>query len=372
MKHFQFLLCFFLLTACQSDEIDLGLAKEYFPSSQLLKDGVVNKYYIHYQAADSRDISTHVVYRSYQAKSNVLYYNYYEPDFSLNIKKEFVFRDNQMLCLNELRFQEGIDRDTLKVTYANSVVKDWAAPKSESKKTVDYAWGKRTWHIFQEKKIDTLVLEKPATIFLGHQDVSTFWKGDTTKVRQSYKEIHVKDLGLFYQEISNEKGRNWMELVEQIPLDEFKKQAKHGLHRVAYIDPEKSLDKAKAFELCKVNNRIYDYYNGQQILHYKGGKKAIWKIVNQALDKQQLFNESGYLTFRFIVNCKGEAGRYVLEQADLDFQEKEFNKATITHFYQILQTAKDWVPTIIRGQEVDAYFYLTFKLKDGELIEILP
>ena len=167
-------------------------------------------------------------------------------------------------------------------------------------------------------------------------------------------------------------GKNWTELVEQIPIEQFQKMANHGRHRLAYIDPEKTMDEATDFKIC--NERIADYYN-HDIGHFpilKGGKNAMQKLLNTQLDKTKLFKESGYLTFRFVVNCEGVAGRFITEQTDLDFQGKTFNPETVSHLYEIVKNIKDWRTTMIRKEARDAYAYITFKLNDGEIIELLP
>ncbi len=72
------------------------------------------------------------------------------------------------------------------------------------------------------------------------------------------------------------------------------------------------------------------------------------------------------------MNCKGEAGRFVTEQADLDFQPKEFNPATVAHCCELLKGLKDWDATHINKETIDAVFYFTFKLRSGVLKDILP
>jgi hypothetical protein len=173
--------------------------------------------------------------------------------------------------------------------------------------------------------------------------------------------------------MSYERGTTRLELIEQIPFKEFQQRANHGVKRVGYIDPRSVLDQGSDFKLCDKQVKVADYYNGQdKRAQYVGGKKAIWELVNQHLDKSKLFNESGYLTLRFIVNCEGEAGWFTMEEADLDFQPKRFHTETIQHFFEILYQHPNWKPCIIREEARDAYTYITFKLKDGEIIEILP
>jgi len=359
-----------LLNACQTSKFDLGIANDYFPNNKFLKEGIVNKYYVHQKKHDSPDISTHIEYESYQIKNNKLVCQRYNPAYNLIKTKEFSFKDNQMILLNETQYWR---KDTFVAHINKPVEKDWAAQSSNSEKVIYYYNGSKSEiQSQQERNVDTVFLNKPSKQLEGKVSEIVYDGTDTFKTNQHFKNIYTKNLGLSYGESSDSIEINWMELVEQMPLKMFNRLARHGLQRVAYINPDKKLDKDNAFEICKENSHIYDYYYGREVIRYKGGKKALWSIVNQHLKSENLFNESGYLTFRFVVNCKGEKGRIITEEADLNYKRKTFNTATTSHFYNILKEMKDWTPPKRRDKNINAYFYLTFKLKDGELIELLP
>ncbi len=371
MKNTFSLLIIYLLIcySCESPSTDLGIATNYLPSETLLQKGIVNKYYVHRQATDDKDISTHIEYRSYQLVGDKLIHNYYDPDFKLSVRKEFQFDNNQMILSHEERYWR---QDTLTVRIIKSKEINWENQTGESQKIIQHSWGTREYQSKQISNQDTSVLNNSAKIFKDRVKVIGITETDTFPYNYQVKSIFVKDIGLYSQIVQDSLSRHWKELVEQIPLEEFQKQASHGRHRIAYIDSTATIDKKDSFQLCGIHQYIYDYYNGRQLIHYKGGKKAIWSTIKNHLDKEKLFKESGYLTFRFVVNCKGEKGRIITEQADLDFQKKTFNKETVHHFYTILQEINDWIPTKIREENVDAYFYLTFKLEDGMLVELLP
>ena len=369
MKNLLFLLLPLLFLACQSQELPFGIAADYLPKSDLITQGIVNKYYIHYKKKDSHDTATDIRYDSYQLTDNKLVQHFYNPASELQIRKAFSFDNNQMRLVKEQRYYRN---DTFTVDIAKQVIIDWQQPISSSEKMIQFDWGFRKWETQQQSIKDTTVLNKPAKIFTGLLNYTQLYQGDTVRNEGIYKEIYVQDLGLFSWALEDKESYSSMELIEQIPLADFQKKAKHNRKRIAYINPEETLDKGTSFKPCGKNNYIYDYYNGQGDYHYKGGKKEIWKIIKAQLDTEKLFKESGYLTFRFVVNCEGKAGYFITEQAGLDFQKKAFNPKTVQHLYEITTTLTDWNPTQIRKEAVDAYFYLTFKLKDGELIDLLP
>jgi hypothetical protein len=136
---------------------------------------------------------------------------------------------------------------------------------------------------------------------------------------------------------------------------------------IGYIDPKTALGD-KNFKTCK--NEIYEYYNSEPDGGYKHGKKALRDSVLRKYSVS--INESGYLTFRFVVNCEGKAGRYIVIQNDLDFEPKEFAEELTSHLFTITQDLKEWRPVILENEPRDYYMYITYKLLDGKIIEILP
>lgn len=373
MKKKLFLFLFFvaaLFVSCVTKTANFGIATTYLPPSSWLNVGIANKYYIHHKKNDSYDTSTNIEYRTFQMPdAKQLIQQHYNPAFQLISTKKFSFENDQMVLKQE---RQIFRKDTLNSIITKPIYKDWSKPNVQFEKSLIFEWGSRTWTKNQLAIKDTTVLNKPAKIFENQLTYQQIYQADTTLINQQIKEVYGQDLGLFYAEIIADNSTTIIELVEQIPLTDFHKMSKHDRHRVAYIDTTKILDVGTTFQPCGINNYIYDYYNGQKEYHYKGGKKEIWRTIRQNLNEEKLFKESGYLNFRFVVNCKGTAGYFVTEQADLDFQKKQFHQATIQHFFEIVNMLKEWNPTEIRKEKVDAYFYLTFKLEHGELIEILP
>lgn len=144
-------------------------------------------------------------------------------------------------------------------------------------------------------------------------------------------------------------------------------EQKKYTHDIGYIDPDKALG-SKDFKTCK--DEIYEYYNSEPDGGYKYGKKALRDSVQRKY--QASISESGYLTFRFVVNCQGKAGRYLVIENDLDFKPKKFNAELVSQFFSITQELKEWRPVVLENESRDYYMYITYKLLDGKIIEILP
>jgi len=142
---------------------------------------------------------------------------------------------------------------------------------------------------------------------------------------------------------------------------------KKYIHDIGYIDPSISLGD-KDFETCK--GVIFEYYNSEPDGGYKYGKKALRDTVLKKYSESG--KESGYLTFRFVVNCHGEAGRYIVIANNLNLEPKMFNQDLVLHLFDITQELKEWRPVVLGNESRDYYMYITYKILDGKIIEILP
>lgn len=161
------------------------------------------------------------------------------------------------------------------------------------------------------------------------------------------------------------------ELTELMSIDAYYRLKNHTLHRVGWIDTTQVMDKHNKFSTCYHFSEINDYYNDDRA-SFKGRKGALRALLKEKLDKDKLKDESGYLTYRFVINCKGKAGWFTTEEADLKYDRKKFNSECRNHLFDILYEVSEWKSLSISGNAKDAYVYITFKLKDGEIIEILP
>ncbi|MEM8568704.1 MAG: hypothetical protein AAGF85_19765 [Bacteroidota bacterium] len=126
------------------------------------------------------------------------------------------------------------------------------------------------------------------------------------------------------------------------------------------------------FRICGRENRIVQYYGlGEKT--YKGEK---WAIEHRFIEKYQapnLSGQTGLIRIRFIVNCEGESGRFRLIGMDSDYKAKSFDPKITDQLMDITKSLDGW-KTFNRksGTPLEYYQYLIFKIKDGQLKEILP
>jgi len=137
--------------------------------------------------------------------------------------------------------------------------------------------------------------------------------------------------------------------------------------RVAYIDPEKAL-LSEDFETC--SDYIFDYYNPERATYSKE-KNGLRKFILTHY-KNKNYNDSGYLNIRFVINCNGETGRYIIHENDLDLEPKPFNKDLVNQLFDLTVQLKEWNPNVIRGKKRDSYMYISYRIENGEITQIIP
>lgn len=125
------------------------------------------------------------------------------------------------------------------------------------------------------------------------------------------------------------------------------------------------------FKLC-FDKYVFQYFNDSNGLQYKGEKIVLDKTYFDNYKNQNLVGETGLIRIRFIVNCKGETDRFRILEMDENYKEKKFNEKITNQLLQISKNLSGCNPKIIQNRNVDYYQYLIFKIKDGNLIEIMP
>lgn len=90
--------------------------------------------------------------------------------------------------------------------------------------------------------------------------------------------------------------------------------------------------------------------------------------------KNQRYTGSGYVTFRFVVDCAGyRLPKTQVLQTDANYQATHFRKELIDELYAYLQTLKDWRTVSTSNGLLANYFtYLTFKISNGKVVAVIP
>ncbi|HAA15038.1 MAG TPA: hypothetical protein DCE41_26420 [Cytophagales bacterium] len=125
------------------------------------------------------------------------------------------------------------------------------------------------------------------------------------------------------------------------------------------------------FEICD-SLRTQQYYAISSD-RFEGEKYAVVKYFEENYDPAPFLGQSGFLTIRFVVNCKGETGRYrVYSEVDMDMNPQVFDPALAARLLALTKGLEGWKLGQRNNLTYDYYQYLLFKLEDGNLTEILP
>ena len=140
---------------------------------------------------------------------------------------------------------------------------------------------------------------------------------------------------------------------------------KHDSH---YIDPDKSLLNTD-FKICN-ENYIAQYYNTSE-LPYPDGKNGFRNYINSNYINRN-YSDSGYLNIRFIINCEGKSGRFVIHENNLDLEPKTFNEDLKNQLFNLTSQIKEWKPMYLYEENRDSYMYVSYRIEHGEISEIIP
>ncbi|WP_155995179.1 hypothetical protein [Tenacibaculum ovolyticum] len=140
-------------------------------------------------------------------------------------------------------------------------------------------------------------------------------------------------------------------------------------HNVGEIKYDKSINKL-TFKVCN-EKRIFEYYSVST--SYQKGRKQMRKDLLNILNKEnlKLENKTGYITFRFVINCKGESGWYRVNSTTEDYKEAVFKKTEINKLKGAILKLKNWkVGRLKNNKKVDSYYQINFKIKEGVIEDI--
>ncbi|MEM9546267.1 MAG: hypothetical protein AAGA77_09840 [Bacteroidota bacterium] len=370
-----FTICTLLLFSCSktSDKLPSGL--QYFPTIDLLENGLVFKYYQH-QGKIGTPLKTNINYQKVRLTVDTLIYEEFDAAFQRKNTTKMLIDQNKWITLEEATFDHRFVEDVLVKKYPYEIVAnvhtDWINDTAFLEKVVVFEGSGSRIKNIQTGSKDSITGNGKCKVHLGERIFYSIQDDEEKEAsRFSIERRYEEGLGLVQSILSNDEYIYDSQLDEIMSVAEFERRSNHGTQRVAYIDTLMTIDDHTEFQPCFLPQKINDYYNDRRA-GFKGGKGRLRAILKDKLDPSKLQGQSGYLTFRFVVNCEGEAGWFVTEEAGLDYIKKKFSQECRMHLYEILKAEKEWIHLEIRKQPRDAYVYITFKLEDGEIIEILP
>ena len=362
------LLALLALFSCEHKQPDFGAASSFYPPEEILREGVVNKYYEHFQYSDGQASLIRVRYHHYQLHDDgKLAETIYGAGFDPIVYKEYAFDSSRQVLLHEETYN---DFDTVSSEIISDGYFHWSQQSNVFKVLRSFPFGDYAIEVIQLDWADQVIDGRNTRTF-DRQVLTDFRNGESSNSFHT-EMIFAEGIGLYAEHSKHATFTLDKELVEQMPFVEFNKRSRHGLKRVGWLNPERFIDKDREFSPCGALDSVRDYYNAEPDGRYTKGKNGLVRDVRSRLDSSRLGNASGYLTYRFMVNCRGEAGWHVVDGVDMNYQPMSFDQTTVDHLYDILVSLDRWEPIVLRGARQDAYFYVTFKFEHGEITHILP
>lgn len=90
--------------------------------------------------------------------------------------------------------------------------------------------------------------------------------------------------------------------------------------------------------------------------------------------KERIHSGSGYVTFRFIIDCEGIMSRVLVQQTDENYKPFHFQKEFVNDLYSFLKTMRLWKTNIQveNLKNINYVSFISFKIKNGEIVNIIP
>ena len=151
--------------------------------------------------------------------------------------------------------------------------------------------------------------------------------------------------------------------------DAYNTEGKPYKNYIGYIDQSKALLNNK-YELCNEGS-LYHTYSSASLKAYKGSKKQFRDNLNATFNTNN-YTESGYVNFRFLVNCEGNAGWFEIIEMDLDLKEKPLDKQMVEELFKFTSKSENWNVISYDNAPQNYYMYTSYRIENGKVTEIIP
>jgi hypothetical protein len=119
----------------------------------------------------------------------------------------------------------------------------------------------------------------------------------------------------------------------------------------------------------------YDVYYYQVGGKYPESSSSLLQEAQTFLQKKNsAYSGNGYVTFRFKIDCSGKEMKKVqVIQTDEKYKGYHFDKEFVNELYSFVKTLDKWrIPTTSEHKPIAYITFVTFKIKNGKVINIIP
>jgi len=143
-----------------------------------------------------------------------------------------------------------------------------------------------------------------------------------------------------------------------------------------YMDTSTAINAA-----CGVNAARYVFGDTGPIYYYSAGckyPKSSTSLLKEAkafmAKKNNSYSGSGYITFRFIIDCEGHMLKKVrVFQTDESYTNTHFEKMLVNELFDYVKTLDKWKKAGAKtGPAFNYMAFITFKIRNGKVINIIP
>jgi len=152
-------------------------------------------------------------------------------------------------------------------------------------------------------------------------------------------------------------------VIQKIPDDELL----NTNHDVGYI-PYNSEGDNKNFIVCDSTNIA----SGRNRIQYASGTlKLNEEILSNFVYKEEYNSFNGFVVIRFLVNCKGETGRYRAEALNYDFSSANSPGSLLSSTINIIKDLDSWTKSTQKDITTEYSKYINLRFKDGQIQNVL-
>ena len=73
-----------------------------------------------------------------------------------------------------------------------------------------------------------------------------------------------------------------------------------------------------------------------------------------------------------IVNCEGRAGRFEINELNLNLEKTNLNNHLVEDLLSITAEQKNWSVFNVKAHPKNYYMYILYRIENGKITEILP